>query len=73
MVRTLGDARLLLDGTEIARLTRRGVRGRAQAKLPVALVAQREVRLEIEVRNAYGPGLLAARRGRVIAAGDPGG
>ena len=58
-LRSLGDARVLLDGVEIGRLERVGARGRAHASVPIRLAAGRELQLEVEVRNAYGPGLLA--------------
>lgn len=58
-VRTLGDARVLLDAVEIAALERSGSRGRAEGTVPIALEPDRAAQLSIEVRNAYGPGLVA--------------
>jgi hypothetical protein len=58
-VRALGDARVLLDGVEIATLKRAGLRGRAEAKVALAPRVGRVAALAVEVRNPYGPGLLA--------------
>jgi len=58
-LRALGDARVLLDGAEIGRLERSSARGRSEASLSVGLAAGRQAQIEVEVSNAYGPGLLA--------------
>lgn len=61
-VRTLGDARVVLNGEPLAELSRAGRRGRAEAEVTLGpgLRAGRN-ELLIEVANRAGPALLAVR------------
>jgi len=61
-VRTLGDARVLLNGEPLAELARAGRRGKASAHVPVAgRLLPEGNRLVVEVSNGVGPALLSLR------------
>lgn len=59
LVRTLGDARVRIDGALVATLERAGVRGRAAARVVLRATPGAALELEVDVVNARGPGLLA--------------
>ena len=70
-VRTLGDARVSLNGRELARLARRGRRGLAQAE--VDLTGQLEAgpnELRVDVSNRLGPGLVSVAGPAPLATGE---
>jgi hypothetical protein len=59
-IRTLGDARVYLNGRELVSLSRRGRRGRAEAEIDLAgRLAPGESELRVDVSNRMGPGLLS--------------
>ena len=69
-IRTLGDARVFVNGRELASLARRGRRGVAEAEIDVGgALAPGLNELRIDVSNRMGPGLLSVAGPRLLATG----
>jgi hypothetical protein len=69
-IRTLGDARVFLNGQALASLARRGRRGPAEAAVDLsARLAPGPNELRVDVSNRMGPGLLSVAGPTALATG----
>jgi hypothetical protein len=69
-IRTLGDARVFVNGRELASLARRGRRGLAEAQIDLpAGLAPGANELRVDVSNRTGPGLLSVAGPAPLATG----